>query len=1316
MSHRDEIIRRYEMLLEGSPEEGFALRKLLDILGTDKLLDEAIGRYRRKTTTRPRHYANHVILGHLLRAKKRYKAAIDAYKAAIRIKPRAAAAYLSIANTLLLQGKKEEALLQYEQAARMERDKSGRERIVRRAVTLALQMKRMGRAKQLFQRVIALDPRNVQLRIEYAELLAGAKLYKAALDEWKAIQRRFRGDPKTVVRTRVAIADLLGKLGRIDEAMRMYHKTLKTLPREHWLRRHIREKVIALYRQQGKIAQLITLTLKERKTFQVCRLLAALYEEAGDDTNAEKWWLAALKQNKRHTETHQALIKLYRRLNDKDKLFKAYKAFARLIPGNPKMELKLAELYYQYGEEKKALDLLSNLSKRYPRNVVLHAQLIDLYFQIGVTEPSVKARIEGEYKLLMRLEPKKLAHLIGLGEYYWAEGKQGEAERLWKRLLRIIPKKAEAFFRLAQLYADHKYSHQAETHFARAAQLEPAILRYRKGYAKALEGSRKHLSAIGEWQAVLRLTDKIKSQPARIRDATEARRQIVKLYHLEQRLPGQIKLYQSEFPPNRGAGYLLGQAHIKLKQFDDAERVYRKLLSLDAKDMTALLALQEIYVVRNKLSKAVAVLERIAEIDKLRAREIWQKIAVFLLNLNKTRDAEKYAKMAVDFDPTNAEANARLARVYWQLGKNREAIDAFKKAIHHNQRNFKYYFELSRIYQSEQRRKDELDLMQRVVKNASDAAQVLIAGRRAMVLNHSLRLLDQQEGLLLPLISGRTRQQVYRKLLIELYHFQVNAIVGEQPDHAKAKPRLDKVADQGMRFIKEALADPDLRIRSMAIDVLRHLRRAGTSPSLVRALEHKDLTTRFQAIIALGEIGDVAAITALKRQFKSTKYQLRRAAVWAMGRIHDPRAIEALTELLRSGYNDSYTRTLTILGLGNLAGAKAITTLISQLGDSRSQVREAAALMLGRLRARSAVTALMGRLSSEYYSTVKKKLVWALGQIRHPSSFVPLLNLLWSAQPTLREMAGWAVLQYGKPSAPVSKSDFDTLYRSFVSFQEGRIRIRLDHLNIGEEIIESDITAVVSVLRKRRAEIIAVLKEKLRSPDAKVRATVLNDLNSHDTRVSLGAVTEFMRGDRTVLAAELNRLGRGISAALLPLLSEKDVETRHKVTQLLGKIGEPRSLNLLAAQLRSDESVVVRKSIVRALARWRHPALDAMLPGLVSLRGVQFWDLRARVAEILPAVKGRAAVPLLQRLLNDPVHTVRLKALEALIKIGGSESNSVISLAMRGSDESLVIDIIETIAQRRLTAWLSDLRKLKTGARSQVIRESATMALKLLTH
>ena len=50
-SHKREIIRRYETMLEQNPEEGFALTKLLDILGSGPSLDEAIARYRKRVTS-----------------------------------------------------------------------------------------------------------------------------------------------------------------------------------------------------------------------------------------------------------------------------------------------------------------------------------------------------------------------------------------------------------------------------------------------------------------------------------------------------------------------------------------------------------------------------------------------------------------------------------------------------------------------------------------------------------------------------------------------------------------------------------------------------------------------------------------------------------------------------------------------------------------------------------------------------------------------------------------------------------------------------------------------------------------------------------------------------------------------------------------------------------------------------------------------------------------------------------------------------------------------------------------------------------------
>ncbi|MCA9519761.1 MAG: tetratricopeptide repeat protein [Myxococcales bacterium] len=722
-AHKREIIRRYEGMLESNPEEGFALTKLLDILGSGPSLDEAIARYRQRVRAGTKGYASRMMLGHLLRAKKKHDEAIHWYREASKLKPREGAPYVSIARTLAQQKKEREALAEYEKAIRMIRDKSTRQRVIRRAVRLAVRLKDLKRAKELYQRVIRQDPTNVFLRVSYAELLEREKQYAAALAEWKALSGRFRGDPKMRLRAQVQIAELTAKLGKSDEALKLYRAALARIPSGNWLRRRVREKIIELYRSKNKLKELIALTLKERKTFDTLVQLAQLYEEVGDDKNAEKYYRLALRKNPRHLETHQALIKVLGRSGEKEKLFKAYADMARLTGSDWKADIKLAELYFLHGEKAKALQLLAKASKKHAREAQLHARIIDLYFQHGGTDTDVKKRIEAEYRILIRLEPKKTTHLVGLGEYYWTENDMNRAEIEWRKILKVVSDKADANFQLAQVFADHKMRSQAVRCFEEAVRLAPNQLKYRRGFAQELERGHRYDRAVEQWERVLKLSGAIKGAQRRLLVAAEARRRIIHLLAQQQMLRGRMVDFERRFkatPPDKNAGYLLGMGYAKYKEMSLAEGVFKRLLTLDPKDMTALVALQELYIQRNELEKAVAILERIAELDKSRAREIWQKIAVYLLNLNKKSDAVRYAKMAVEFDPSNPEANARLGKIYWQLGRVDAAIEAYKRAIRFNPRNFTFYFELARIYQAEQRTADELDLLQGVLREAKD--------------------------------------------------------------------------------------------------------------------------------------------------------------------------------------------------------------------------------------------------------------------------------------------------------------------------------------------------------------------------------------------------------------------------------------------------------------------------------------------------------------------------------------------------------------------------------------------------------------------
>jgi len=96
-----------------------------------------------------------------------------------------------------------------------------------------------------------------------------------------------------------------------------------------------------------------------------------------------------------------------------------------------------------------------------------------------------------------------------------------------------------------------------------------------------------------------------------------------------------------------------------------------------------------------RIPEAIALLEKLLIVEPKRARELYQRMAQYALQLYKDEDAIRYAARAVELNPDDAEGHRRLGGMYKSRQDNDRAIAEFRAAISKNDRLFIVYFELA---------------------------------------------------------------------------------------------------------------------------------------------------------------------------------------------------------------------------------------------------------------------------------------------------------------------------------------------------------------------------------------------------------------------------------------------------------------------------------------------------------------------------------------------------------------------------------------------------------------------------------------------
>jgi HEAT repeat protein len=137
-------------------------------------------------------------------------------------------------------------------------------------------------------------------------------------------------------------------------------------------------------------------------------------------------------------------------------------------------------------------------------------------------------------------------------------------------------------------------------------------------------------------------------------------------------------------------------------------------------------------------------------------------------------------------------------------------------------------------------------------------------------------------------------------------------------------------------------------------------------------------------------------------------------------------------------------------------------------------------------------------------------------------------------------------------------------------------------------------------------------------------------------------------------ANELAKLGSPAISRVKGLLSHQDYTIRRIAAYVLGKIGNPESVEILVDAL-GDDNPDVRKSAAQALNRIGENAIPLLIRALGNISK----DVRASAVWALSKMGDIVIKPLIE-VLSSEVKDVRASAVWALSKVGNTAINSLI--------------------------------------------------------
>ncbi|MSR08964.1 MAG: serine/threonine protein kinase [Gammaproteobacteria bacterium] len=196
--------------------------------------------------------------------------------------------------------------------------------------------------------------------------------------------------------------------------------------------------------------------------------------------------------------------------------------------------------------------------------------------------------------------------------------------------------------------------------------------------------------------------------------------------------------------------------------------------------------------------------------------------------------------------------------------------------------------------------------------------------------------------------------------------------------------------ERDIGLICSLLADPELEVQALAVDLVVKIRHPDTMKHLVTVLKDESEFARRSAVEVLNEIAEPGTIKYLLMALEDGDWWVRSRASDALAKIGGPKVMDAVLQLV--GDKSDNIRRSAIEILNQTKDERAVNHLITATRDNDWWVRERAADALAEIRSEQAAPALLEMLSGDPRSVPAA--LRALGRLGSPAVLPQLLPLL----------------------------------------------------------------------------------------------------------------------------------------------------------------------------------------------------------------------------------------------------------------------------------------------------------------------------------
>jgi len=554
-------------------------------------------------------------------------------------------------------------------AARTSEAKAG---VLEKLGKAQLALKQKDAAVATWRSIGELDGGKFFRRLRVAELFAQAGLLDEAAQEYGPLLAESQADPGQHCRVLRATGQLHEVRGDLPAAMAAYQKVLDLTDRGNWLRKEVEGRLVQIYRRTGRLPELVQQLESQLASHQddlaTVEMLATVLLEMRELERATQVLAKAAPRFPKDVRLARRLAELYVEQNKVDLAIAEYQRVLSVKPDELELYLELGQLFAKHERFAEAKNQWEKALAGNLTDAGLCTRIAAMYAMWNRREDAVRL-----YERAIELEPEAIVRYTDLAEYHFSQSLKDDAVAVLDRALAIAKGKPRRLEALVGTLREHELTDRTRACLQDWLGVEPANPEARYALADLLLAG-GDVSAARDllWQIV---EDDDRGTGHRAMAANSLIEIAVKAKAMD------ALVAEAAGRNSAGAFFLLGRAHTRQRDFEQAIVAFKKALEQRPEDAQARVMLARLLVEDGAFQAALAEYERLAMTSEGARRQHFREIARLHLDLFDLDAAIEVWRTAMRDNPDNPAVFLEVGREFMDIQRVPEALEAFQQAV-----------------------------------------------------------------------------------------------------------------------------------------------------------------------------------------------------------------------------------------------------------------------------------------------------------------------------------------------------------------------------------------------------------------------------------------------------------------------------------------------------------------------------------------------------------------------------------------------------------------------------------------------------------